>query len=395
MSRSKGLAMQLNAANGQQLLARPVCGDALPDWLPLPARHYLEHVAAGRTLRALARAGGCHASTVLRQVRRIEARRDDPLLDEALDRLLRAPGPVVTPVACKKDHTDMTIQARRNALPDSDALESEARRILAPLSEEGAILAVAPDMDRAVVLREGVAGATPERLAVTDRATAHAFVLKDWISCGRAGRVSAYVITEVGRAALRRLRAGDRARGGAMPGLAEAQAPFASQHRDWGCREATGEGGAVTLRYNLLESPVTALARRRDKDGRPFLAPELIAAGERLREDFELAQMGPRVTQNWERFLVAGSSGTNSGPGRGESDGARAARERLQAALAELGPGLGDIALRCCCHLEGLETAERRRGWSARSGKIVLRIALQRLRRHYETRHGRWGPMIG
>jgi len=54
-------------------------------------------------------------------------------------------------------------------------------------------------------------------------------------------------------------------------------------------------------------------------------------------------------------------------------------------ALRELGPGLGDVALNCCCHLEGLEKAEKRMGWSARSGKIVLRIALQRLKRQYES----------
>ena len=52
-------------------------------------------------------------------------------------------------------------------------------------------------------------------------------------------------------------------------------------------------------------------------------------------------------------------------------------------ALRELGPGLADMALRCCCYMEGLETAERRLGWSARSGKIVLRIALHMLARHY------------
>jgi len=63
-------------------------------------------------------------------------------------------------------------------------------------------------------------------------------------------------------------------------------------------------------------------------------------------------------------------------------------------ALRDLGPGLGDVALRCCCYLEGLELAERRMGWSARSGKVVLRIALQRLKRHYDGL-GAAAAMIG
>ena len=58
------------------------------------------------------------------------------------------------------------------------------------------------------------------------------------------------------------------------------------------------------VRYNLAESPVALMGRRRDKDGKVFLEADLVEAAERLREDFELAQMGPRVTQNWERFLT-------------------------------------------------------------------------------------------
>jgi hypothetical protein len=53
------------------------------------------------------------------------------------------------------------------------------------------------------------------------------------------------------------------------------------------------------------------------------------------------------------------------------------------------------MVLRCGCYLEGLEVTEKRMGWSARSGKIVLRIALQRLKRHYEERYGKSGPLIG
>ena len=67
----------------------------------------------------------------------------------------------------------------------------------------------------------------------------------------------------------------------------------------------------------------------------------------------------------------------------------------VEAALADLGPGLSDVVTRCCCYLEGLETTEKRLGWSARSGKIVLRIALMRLQKHYEATVGPNGPMIG
>ena len=56
----------------------------MPDWVPDGARRYLAHVEAGRSIRSLAREAGCHASTVLRQVRRYETRRDDLLIDLAL-----------------------------------------------------------------------------------------------------------------------------------------------------------------------------------------------------------------------------------------------------------------------------------------------------------------------
>ena len=60
-----------------------------------------------------------------------------------------------------------------------------------------------------------------------------------------------------------------------------------------------------------------------------------------------------------------------------------------------LGPGMGDMCLRVCCFLEGIEMTERRLGWSARSGKIVLRLALQRLERHYREIYGTGSPLIG
>ena len=143
---------------------------------------------------------------------------------------------------------------------------------------------------------------------------------------------------------------------------------------------AAEDGSAETLRVNLGESPLGWLARRKGSDGAPFLTPEEVEAGERLRADFEAAQMGPRVTQDWRSFLTPldGAKGPAA-----PAEGPRAARDRLAGALADLGPGLADAALRACCFLEGLEATERRMGWSARSGKVVLKIALQRLALHY------------
>jgi DNA-binding PadR family transcriptional regulator len=276
---------------------------------------------------------------------------------------------------------------------DSATIDREARRILRRLSESGAVLAVTPDLDRAVVMREAPDGRST-RTAVLDRAVAQAFALKDWIERrAAAGRVVTYEITGAGRAALKRLLAEDLS---ARDGFAEAAQPFGEQHRDWGERQVSDDGEAPRrIRYNIAESPLAALARRREKDGHPFLSPDLVAAGERLREDFELAQMGPRVAQNWDRFLTAGSERGNFRESAGSTGGPEGARARVAAALTELGPGLGDMVLRVCCFLEGLETAEKRMGWSARSGKIVLRIALVRLRRHYDQTEGRYGAMIG
>ena len=369
---------------------------ALPDWLPDAVRLYLRHTDQGISLRALARREGRHASTVLRAVRRCESLRDDPLMDEALRALSQPPGAFDPTDPDRKEPTPMSAPIRSAAMTpdlprgtsiDDALLQREGRRILRRLAEPGAVLAIAPDMEKAVVMREAEDGRVM-RLGVVERNIAQAFALKDWISCKKPGRVASYELTSAGRAALKRMLGDDG------KGLSEAGTPFADQHRDWGTRVVSDDEGPRKLRYNLAESPVGAMGRRRDKDGKVFLEPELVDAAERLREDFELAQMGPRVAQNWERFLTAGDrggfradAGLAEGPGR--------ARDRVAVALRELGPGLGDVALRVCCFLEGIEAAERRMGWAARSGKIVLRIALQRLRRHYDETYGRSGPLIG
>jgi hypothetical protein len=210
-----------------------------------------------------------------------------------------------------------------NIMRDDATIAREARRILRRLSEPGAVLAIAQDMEKAAVLRALPDGRTAH-LGTVDRPVAQAFALKGWILCRKPGRVSSYELTGPGRAALRQLAEDRTARPGAD--------------------EAGGDAGDAgqRIRYGAVESPIALLGRRRDKDGKPFLESALVDAAERLREDFELAQMGPRVAQNWDRFLTGGDRGSFRSDG-GPADGPRAARERVAAALAELGPGLGGL----------------------------------------------------
>ena len=364
-----------------------------PQWVPEGVARYLAHVEAGHSIRSLAREAGCHASTILRQVRRTETRRDDLLVDLALKRLGHAQKAGSFLFRTRGNdmlmttQTDATHGACAKALPNDAELKRTAPRILRRLNEQGACLAIAEDMDMAVVVRDSADGQTL-KTAKLDRKLAEVMALKEWISLASDGRIARYKITAAGRMALKHFMAEEEA---ARVGMGENADPYDAQQRDWAKRNTGADTNMRRgIRYGAAESPMLALARRKDKDGTVFLRAEFVAAGERLREDYELAQISPKPEKNWERFVSGGAKIEQTGDGSSER-----AHERVAKALADLGPGLGDVVLRCCCFLEGMESVERRMGWSARSGKIVLRIALMRLKSHYDTNESNWSPMIG
>lgn len=151
--------------------------------------------------------------------------------------------------------------------------------------------------------------------------------------------------------------------------------PFREQHGALR-RPGNGEGPAV----DLAESPLAWLHRRRDRDGRPMIGDAAFAAGERLRADFTLGNMTPRMSIRWDGQPSSGGGGGGAGE---LTDTALAARQRLRRAVDAVGPELSGVLIDVCCFLKGMEEVERDRHWPARSAKTILGLALARLARHY------------
>ena len=127
---------------------------------------------------------------------------------------------------------------------------------------------------------------------------------------------------------------------------------------------------------NLAESPLGWLHARGHVTTRQF------EAGERLRADWERAQLDPRVTMRWDAAPVRrGKSGRGAAidPSTSQVD----ARRRFAAAVESAGPGLSDIVWRIICAGEGMRQAETALGWPARAGKLVLGLALDRIADFY------------
>ena len=136
---------------------------------------------------------------------------------------------------------------------------------------------------------------------------------------------------------------------------------------------------ARSVTVNAAESPLGWLFARGLVSQRQF------DAGERLRCDWERAQLAPRVTMAWDAAPVArGRGGTADGT---DLTGAQIdAKRRFHDAVDSAGPGLSDILWRVVCSGEGMREAETALGWPARAGKLVLTFALDRVADYYRVR---------
>jgi Domain of unknown function (DUF6456) len=140
--------------------------------------------------------------------------------------------------------------------------------------------------------------------------------------------------------------------------------------------DVTKNRSARTVTINLAESPLAWLHARGHLNDRQLLA------GEKLRTDYEAAQLGPKITMLWDAAPISRTRRSAPAPMQA-SERVLSAKDRFDSALRILGSDLSDIAWRVICAGEGVPVAERAMGWPTRSGKLVLRIALDRLAGFY------------
>ena len=158
--------------------------------------------------------------------------------------------------------------------------------------------------------------------------------------------------------------------------------PYQAQHQAREARIIDFEGIKRPAIVNNAESPLAWLASRKDKSGVPLLSAYQFEAGERLRADYHFAGLTAKVTASWNP-AAGRSGGGGSNDAAALADNLLAARQRVVRAIAAVGPELAGVLVDVCCHLKGLEEAEKTEGWPQRSGKVILQIALTRLARHY------------
>jgi hypothetical protein len=233
-------------------------------------------------------------------------------------------------------------------------IEREARRVLRKLSEGGLFLA--PETGGQYALAGSKRAGKLMRVSAV---VVEAFKRRGWLN-PRGTKPETFAISDAGAGWIARELAVDD--------------PFAAQHRLFGSRLMQTPDGERAVTVNDGESPLARMRLRGLIDVTQY------EAGERLRRDFTIAGLMPRLAAD----LTAPISGTRGGA-KSEPFAEKmiAAKQRFRLAMSAVGPGLSDLLFDVCCHLKGLESIESVNDWPTRSAKVVLQIALDRLAGHY------------
>jgi Domain of unknown function (DUF6456) len=243
---------------------------------------------------------------------------------------------------------------RMSGLTEQEILR-EGRRILRLIAPAGARLVRQQDGRWTPVLR-GNLGSRRLRLLPE---LIEAFCARGWLAEGSGGDL---VLSGSGRTWLAAELAGIDTQ--------------AAQHMTLRLGLVQTESGApAVVTVNEAESPLAWLKERGSITDVQF------EAGERLRRDYTIARLEPRLAIDLAAPKVQGGLGPLNPAVM--PDAVLAAKQRFGRALKAAGPGLSDLLFDVCCALKSVGAIETEKGWPRRSAKIVLGLALDRLAEHY------------
>ena len=144
-------------------------------WLPIAARHYHLHKEQGTPIRTIARNLGCHASTVSRQVKRIERMQNDPAVKATLNKLRQV----------------QSLQSSQ--VPNKPKPETEESRIVRLLQAKGAVLVLAENMQKALIVTdEETQSAIP--IGSVSAEVGQALAMQGVLKCVSKGRLSRFIL---------------------------------------------------------------------------------------------------------------------------------------------------------------------------------------------------------
>lgn len=131
-------------------------------------------------------------------------------------------------------------------------------------------------------------------------------------------------------------------------------------------------------------APIFKLYNRQRNIAHKYLNENHVRAGQKLFEQFAHANLQPSITMNWEKLSSAPQAHYTGGKDCGFSEKTYIARRELYQSLESIGAEFAAILVEVCLFGHGLEATEKAMKWPARSGKLLLTMALDRLAEHYQ-----------
>jgi len=336
--------------------------EILPSWAPRSLSMYIACCHFKLSMREVARQLQVQPSTVSRNLKRLKGMQGDPLFKSGLTKIacavveyLQSPGQL--------SHRDKSGSEISRYLLQNDKLRRESVFILEALSKQSHSLIVSLDLTTAILSQKDPE-THPNNTRPVDLSVIEVLVIT---GCLKVNQLDKFFLCSLTSTANQRLIQHRRTARTKYEYLQQAYRSLPTQKNAKNRETSFYHPG---LHYNApipnREAPLKLLARFRDRSGKYFLSPEQVQAGMSLKEDYELG-------------LVVSSGDCGKSTAQVSSALRWDPLVRFNSAVTFAGPILGDVAVRCCCFHQGMEQIEKELEWSARSGKIVLRIALTQL----------------